>query len=196
MEMTENIFKIEYNMEYPAAGKLLVAEPFMQEYPFSRSIVLLVSHNPESTMGIILNMPILNVLNNAIIEFEGLDPIPIYKGGPLGEDILFFIHRFSDLPQALPIKDGLYLNGDFEEVKRKLMEKKVHPDEFKFFLGYSGWGPNQLEMELQNDTWLVAEEPSDYILNQNPEFLWKDVLKNMGNKYRVWSRFPISPSNN
>lgn len=196
MDLSENIFKIEYNLEYPAAGKLLVAEPFMVEYPFSRSIVLLISHSGEGSMGIILNMPILHVLNSAVPELKDLDPIPLYKGGPLGEDILFFIHSYGDLPQALPIKNGLYLNGDFEFVKQKLLEGKMSPDDFKFFLGYSGWGPNQLEMELNVDTWVVTEEPSEYVLNQNTETLWSDVLSNMGAKYKVWSRYPLMPSHN
>lgn len=196
MDLSENIFKIEYNLEYPAAGKLLVAEPFMVEYPFSRSIVLLISHSGEGSIGIILNMPILHVLNSAVPELKDLDPIPLYKGGPLGEDILFFIHSYGDLPQALPIKNGLYLNGDFEFVKQKLLEGKMSPDDFKFFLGYSGWGPNQLEMELNIDTWVVTEEPSEYVLNQNTETLWSDVLSNMGAKYKVWSRYPLMPSHN
>lgn len=196
MDLSENIFKIEYNLEYPAAGKLLVAEPFMVEYPFSRSIVLLISHSGEGSMGIILNMPILHVLNSAVPELKDLAPIPLYKGGPLGEDILFFIHSYGDLPQALPIKNGLYLNGDFEFVKQKLLEGKMSPDDFKFFLGYSGWGPDQLEMELNIDTWVVTEEPSEYVLNQNTDTLWTDVLSNMGAKYKVWSRYPLMPSHN
>lgn len=192
----EDLFTIKYNQEIPEAGKLLVAEPFMAGYPFSRSIVLLIEHAMESSMGIILNMPILDALNEVILEFEDLDPIPLYRGGPLGEDILFYIHRFEHIPKALPIKKGLYLNGDFEYVKSAILAGKMNSSDFKFFLGYAGWGPNQLHHELQGDNWLVTEEPSDFILNQRPEHMWDDVLKNMGYKYKLWAKYPLDPSNN
>lgn len=192
----EDLFTVKYNQELPEAGKLLVAEPFMTGYPFSRSIVLLIEHAMESSMGIILNRPILDALNEVILEFEDLDPIPLYRGGPLGEDILFFIHSFEHIPKALPIKKGLYLNGDFEFVKSAIIAGKLNASDFKFFLGYAGWGPNQLHHELQGDTWLVTEEPSDFILHQRPEHMWDNVLNNMGYKYKLWAKYPLDPSSN
>lgn len=192
----EDLFTVKYNQELPEAGKLLVAEPFMTGYPFSRSIVLLIEHAMESSMGIILNRPILDALNEVILEFEDLDPIPLYRGGPLGEDILFFIHSFEHIPKALPIKKGLYLNGDFEFVKSAIIAGKLNASDFKFFLGYAGWGPNQLHHELQGDTWLVTEEPSDFILHQRPEHMWDNVLNNMGYKYKIWAKYPLDPSSN
>ena len=192
----EDLFTVKYNQELPEAGKLLVAEPFMTGYPFSRSIVLLIEHAMESSMGIILNRPILDALNEVILEFEDLDPIPLYRGGPLGEDILFFIHSFEHIPKALPIKKGLYLNGDFEFVKSAIIAGKLNASDFKFFLGYEGWGPNQLHYELQGDSWLVTEEPSDFILHQRPEHMWDNVLNNMGYKYKIWAKYPLDPSSN
>ncbi|WP_018109506.1 YqgE/AlgH family protein [Bacteroides propionicifaciens] len=192
----EDLFTVKYNQELPEAGKLLVAEPFMTGYPFSRSIVLLIEHAMESSMGIILNRPILDALNEVILEFEDLDPIPLYRGGPLGEDILFFIHSFEHIPKALPIKKGLYLNGDFEFVKSAIIAGKLNASDFKFFLGYAGWGPNQLHYELQGDSWLVTEEPSDFILHQRPEHMWDNVLNNMGYKYKIWAKYPLDPSSN
>ncbi|EGJ71118.1 UPF0301 protein yqgE [Bacteroides coprosuis DSM 18011] len=196
MMNSENIFSIKYNQEIPDTGKLLIAEPFLTDYPFSRSVVLLVNHSLESSMGIILNVPMHQSLNDIITDLKGLENIPLYRGGPLGEDILFFIHSHSHIPAALPITNKLYLNGDFDIVKELLLEGKVEPNDFRFFLGYSGWGPEQLQNELKTNTWLVTEEPAEYIINQSAKLLWKNILHNMGYKYKLWARYPLVPSQN
>lgn len=196
MKTIDNIFNIKYNREIPEAGKLLIAEPFMADYPFSRSVVLLINHSEESSMGIILNMYMHQTLNDVVSEFKDLERIPLFRGGPLGEDILFFLHTHSEIPSALPISNGLYLNGDFDLIKQLILEGKINPNDFRFFLGYSGWGPKQLHTELENDTWLVSEEPSNFIIHKMPRKLWRSALNNMGSKYKIWARYPLVPSQN
>lgn len=196
MDIDENIFNIRYNNIAPEPGKLLVAEPFLRDFPFCRSVTLLVNHTAESSMGIILNMPIPQSLNELIPEFNNFPEIPLFRGGPLGGDILFFLHTYKDIPEALPIVEGLYLNGDFQVMKSNIINGNIDPKSVRFFLGYTGWGPGQLEFELKQNTWLITRTSVEYIINQSPYTLWKDTMNSMGEKYQIWTRFPINPFNN
>ncbi len=196
MEVNNSIFNIRFNNIEPKPGKLLIAEPFLRDFPFSRSVIMLISHTIESSMGIILNMPIPQSLNEIIPEFRNLPEIPLFRGGPLGDDILFFLHSYKDIPSALPITDDLYLNGDFSYMKENIINGNIDPQQVRFFLGYTGWGPDQLKLELKTHTWFVSPTtPSNLFLN-SPYTLWNDSLCRMGGKYKIWSRYPINPSNN
>lgn len=196
MKIDSDLLDVKYNDVKPEPGKLLIAEPFLKEPSFTRSVILLVSHSVESSMGIVLNNPMPLFLNEVKREFEYLPEIPLFKGGPLGENILFFIHTYKDIPNALPIAKGLYLNGDFEVMQKYILQGKVDLQQIRFFLGYTGWGPHQLDFELTTDTWLIVEKDSEYLLNSSPYTLWNDTLSKMGDKFKLWSRFPIEPSNN
>ncbi len=196
MEIDRNILNIRSTHTTPQSGELLIAEPFLKDFPFSRSVILLINHTIESSMGIILNMPIPQSLNDIIPEFKNLPEIPLFRGGPLGDDILFFIHTCPDIPSALPISNNLYLNGDFEYMKQSMVNGKLAPNEVRFFLGYTGWGPKQLDQEIITNTWIVANKKPEYILRHTPYTLWKDTLSALGPKQKIWARYPLNPSNN
>lgn len=196
MEIDRDILNIRGNNINPKSGELLIAEPFLQDFPFSRSVILVINHTIESSMGIILNMPIPQSLNEIIPEFKDLPEIPLFRGGPLGDDILFFVHTRADIPSALPITDNLFLNGDFQTMKEYITSGLLSLDEVRFFLGYTGWGPQQLNLELKENTWLLANKTPEYILKHTPYTLWKDTLSELGPKQKLWSRFPSNPSYN
>ena len=196
MKNTDNIFNIIYNKEVPAPGKLLLADPFLTGYPFCRSVVLLVSHTIENSMVLIINVPLIQTLNELIPELEHLEEIPLFRGGPLGEEVLFFIHTYPDIEGAFPLTKNLYFNGNFDQVKQLLAERKLDPNQFKFFLGYSGWGDSQLEEELKANSWIITEAPALYLIHQRYDLLWQELLKSMGGKYKLWARYPLIPSLN
>ena len=196
MNKFEDILTFHYNDIEPKPGCLLVSEPFSFGNIFSRSVVLLTNHNEEGSMGLVLTSPGLFTLSDLINDLRDFEGVPVLDGGPLGRDILFFVHPLENLTGAQKIAKGLFLNGDFNELKQLILDKRIDPFTIKFFLGYSGWGANQLESELINDTWVIAEEPTPYIINQSPNLLWKDILQNMGTPYSLWSRYPLIPSFN
>ena len=116
MDMT--IFQVESNKVIPKQGSLLVSAPYLRDYHFARSVVLLVEHSDEGSMGIVLNKPFHYVtrLNDLIPELEFGPPITVSKGGPVSRETLFYLHTLGDLKGALPLGNGLYLNGDFKEM--------------------------------------------------------------------------------
>ena len=112
-----NLFKIETNHVVPAQGKVLISEPFLCDHMFGRSVILLVDHTHDGTMGLVLNKPLPLFLNDVLKDFDCPENIPIYKGGPLSTDTLFYLHTLEGITGALSIGKGFYLNGDFEAIK-------------------------------------------------------------------------------
>ncbi|MEO4996164.1 YqgE/AlgH family protein, partial [Bacteroides xylanisolvens] len=118
MNIDSDIFKIQSNNVLPSRGKILISEPFLRDATFGRSVILLVDHTDEGSMGLVINKQLPLFLNDIIMEFKYLDEIPLYKGGPIATDTLFYLHTLSDIPGSISISKGLYLNGDFDEIKK------------------------------------------------------------------------------
>ena len=194
--MEENLFKIESNNASPSRGKVLISEPFLCDVTFGRSVVLLVDHNEEGSMGLIINKELPILLNDIINEFKYLDNIPLYKGGPICTDTLFYLHTLPDIPEAYPVNKGLYINGDFNAIKRYVLQGNPIEGKIRFFLGYSGWEQEQLKQEIIEHAWMVGNEEPSFLLNEKSKYMWSKSLQKLGSKYEVWSRFPQVPSLN
>ena len=193
--MDMSIFQIESNKATPRQGSLLVSAPFLMDYHFARSVVLVVEHNDEGSMGIVMNKNFSNLmtLNELVPELASIPPIPLYKGGPVGRDTLFYLHTFSYLKDALPLGNGLYVNGDFEQMKRYILAGGETQGMVRFFMGYAGWQRGQLTQEIEANTWMVSNDSQVDLLNMYLRNLWKESLCDMGGKYAVWSRYPKYP---
>ena len=193
MDMT--LFQVESNKEFPRQGSLLIAAPFLRDYQFSRTVILMVEHNEEGSMGIILNKNFSNLmtLNEVVPELASLPPIPLYKGGPVGRDTLFYLHTLSYLKDALPLGNGLYLNGDFNQMQQYILSGAPTQGVARFFMGYAGWQKGQLKQEMMQNTWIVNNESQVNLLNMYLRDLWQEALFDMGGKYMIWSRYPKYP---
>ena len=190
-----DLFRIKTEHTPPAQGCLLLSEPFLIDASFGRSAVLLIDHNAEGSMGIVLNKPLPVLANDVVNEFKYLEDIPIYSGGPMADEYLFFIHTLPQIPDALPLGRGLYFNGDFNEIKRYILQGNPIEGRIRFFLGYSGWAPGQLQQEIEEDTWIVTAPTPNLIMHSDND-LWQKSLSAMGQKYRIWSRYPQIPDMN
>lgn len=147
-------------------------------------------------MGLIINKELPLLVNDVIKEFKYIDDIPLFKGGPMANDTLFYLHSLRHIPEALPISDGLYLNGDFNAIKKYILQGNPIKGKIRFFLGYSGWEEKQLAQEIEENTWIIGQEESTYLLNERGGTMWKKSLEKLGSKYEAWSRFPQVPSLN
>lgn len=193
-----HLFQIESNKTIPAKGDILISSPFLNDYHFARSVVLLIEHNEEGSMGIIMNKDFHYhiLLNDLIPALEFAPKIPIYKGGPMSRDTIFFLHTFKDLKGALPLGNGLYMNGDFEEVQQYILDGKPVDGVFRFFSGYAGWENKQLEKEIEENSWLVSSSNKEALLDLHFRELWHNSLSDLGGKYAIWARYPLYPSLN
>jgi putative transcriptional regulator len=185
----------ELNTLDPQKGNLLIAEPFMQDYNFMRSVVLLTENNDDGAVGFILNKAEGMQLKDVVADFPDFDA-PLYLGGPVETQSLFFIHTKGDLiNDSVKIKDGLYWNGNLDQVKAMIEQKLVEPNEIKFFLGYAGWDKMQLEEELKQNSWLIKESTEDVIFSRNNK-LWNEVIANSPKEISVMANFPLDPEMN
>ena len=124
--MDMHVFQVESNKVLPQQGSILISSPFMNDYHFTRAVVLLIEHNDEGSMGIIMNKDFRYhiLLNDLIPELEFAQRVPVYKGGPVSRETIFFLHTLKDLEGALPLGNGLYLNGDFNAVQQYILDGK------------------------------------------------------------------------
>lgn len=106
MSTYTDIFKIETNHVVPVRGKVLISEPFLCDKMFGRSVVLLIDHTSEGTMGLVLNKPFPLSLSDIFHDIAGGRNIPIYWGGPLGADTIFYLHTIEGIPGAFPVGRG------------------------------------------------------------------------------------------
>ncbi len=184
------------NSIQPQKGSLLISEPTLKDSYFNRSVVLIVEHNNDGTVGFILNKQIDVDLNGLVSDFEEIEA-SVFFGGPVNKDNLFFIHSFGkEIEGALPITKKLFWGGDFTMLKDILRKDKSNIDKVRFFIGYSGWDPGQLQMELDQNSWVVKSMVEDNILTISPKNLWKDTLRKMGNEVALLSFFPENPQLN
>ncbi|MCD4682009.1 MAG: YqgE/AlgH family protein [Bacteroidales bacterium] len=191
-----DILKIKTNNIKPTRGKILISEPFLVDYYFKRSVVLLAEHNEEGSFGLIINKPVDLRLSDIVKDFPSFDT-PIYLGGPVKTDSLYFIHTMgNEIENSMEISEGLFWGGDIEIVKELITIERIDPKEIKFFVGYSGWVSKQLEGELARNSWLVANIKAKDVMEANPDKMWKKTVKNLGGDYAYWTNFPSDPTMN
>ncbi len=196
MVENNNIFKISHNDLQPKPGRLLISEPFLQDNYFQRSVILLVEHTADNgSLGFILNKKTPLTVNSVIPELKELPEIPIYLGGPVASDRLFFIHSLGNLliPGSMQITDRLFFDGDFDSLKKYMLAGNDISDKVKFFIGYSGWQAQQLKKEIKSNSWAVGMPDDEHVLNDSDESFWKHSVFKLGEKYRQWTQFPKDP---
>ena len=138
MVENNNIFKISHNDLQPKPGRLLISEPFLQDNYLQRSVILLVEHTADNgSLGFILNKKTPLTVNSVIPELKELPEIPIYLGGPVASDRLFFIHSLGNLliPGSMQITDRLFFDGDFDALKKYMLAGNDISDKVKFMGG-------------------------------------------------------------
>ena len=137
-------------------GQLLISEPsIIGDLSFNRSVILLADHDKEGSVGFIINKPLKYTINDLIPEVRAR--FKIYNGGPVEQDNLYFIHNIPDLiPNSIEISNGIYWGGDFESTKELINNGTIQKGNIRFFLGYTGWGQNQLEAEMNSNSWIVT----------------------------------------
>ncbi len=181
----------------PKKGKLLVAEPSLTgDVSFNRSVVLLAEHNQEGSVGFILNKPLDYNICDLVTEIK--IPFQVFNGGPVEQDNLYFIHKVPHLIEnSVEISDGIFWGGDFETTVELINKEIITEQDIRFFLGYSGWGSQQLDQELSSRSWVVVQnEYESGILEKSSIAFWKEKMVELGGDYLLWSNAPENPSLN
>jgi putative transcriptional regulator len=180
----------------PARGRLLVSGPFLSDPYFRRTVVLLCAHDGEGSFGFVLNrfidMDVADIMEN-------MPPIMgrVSIGGPVQSGNLYYLHTFgARIEGSLRVMDGVYMGGDFEQLRSVLAGDQRLAKHVRFFVGYSGWGQDQLEKELNERAWLVTPATKRSVMSTREKDLWGSTLRSMGGNFAPWANFPEDPSLN
>ena len=175
-------------------GDLLIAEPStIGDVTFNKSIILLVEHSSEGSVGFILNKPLQYTVNDLVPDVEA--PFEIYNGGPVEKDNLYFIHNIPELiTDSVEIFNGIYWGGNFELTKKLINDEIISKNNIRFFLGYTGWSSGQLDSEILEKTWIISDNTyKEKIISKPATDFWKEKIIELGGDYLIWSNAPENP---
>lgn len=192
-ENHKHLFDFANNNIAPAKGRVLVAEPFLHGKYFARSVILLIEHHEKGSMGLVLNKPLLLHVNE-MVDLLPTCKTPLFLGGPVSTDHLFYIHTLGNLiPQSYPLAENLFWGGDLQVLESLLKENIATPQQVRFFTGYAGWSKEQLEEEIQEKSWVVSLLSTEILLNTATETLWDVAVSQLGKDFSHWLHFPKNP---
>ncbi len=176
-------------------GQLLIAGATLPDPNFSRTVVLVCEHGEEGALGLVLNRPgELRVADAApeLVDLTGYDAV-IDAGGPVQPDALLVLAEFEDPSEAgICVVGDVGLVGDGSELEDLIEGTR----RVRVFAGYAGWGPGQLDDELEREDWFVAPAGVNDIFNPDADELWSRVLARKGGKFALVARMPVDPSVN
>lgn len=175
-------------------GQLLIAAPTLLDPNFQRTVVLMVEHSPEGALGLVLNRASESTAGDIVPELDGLlEPdSQVFIGGPVQPSGLIVLARFEE-----PDESAL-LSFDDVGILRTDRPSEDPPSllEARGFAGHSGWGPGQLDYEVERGDWILEPAGLQDAFSQDPEHLWSEVLARKGGSYTLVARMPIDPSLN
>ncbi len=162
------------------AGQLLVAAPSMGDPRFERTVILVVQHDLTGALGIVINKPIGE--RSLASRFEALGQkggdlaikVRIFSGGPVRPEVGLVLHSADyHRPETVTVNDRLSLTSSIE-ILRDVANKKG-PVKILVAFGYAGWGPNQLEREIEEDAWRIAEAEPTLVFDEDRDNVWNDA---------------------
>lgn len=177
----------------PKKGHLLISEPYLGDPNFERTIILLCEHHSEGSFGFVLNKPGETSVGEIMDDLAKIQS-PVFIGGPVQQDTLHYVHRLGDLEDAIPVAEGIFWGGRFEQLISWIDMGKVTAADIRFFLGYSGWSSGQLDEEMMAKSWIVSNRVTERVLFETPsEAMWKEVLRQLGGRFRMYANYPVDP---
>ncbi len=176
------------------AGRLLVAAPVLEDPNFVRTVVLVLDHDEDGAVGVVLNRPGGLPVGGLLPAFEDLAAHPrvVFGGGPVTPEGVLCVARAAGAtdPRFKAFRGDLGVLGlDDDEPADGIVEVRL-------FHGYAGWGAGQLEAELGEGAWFVLDAASEDAFCTHPEHLWADVLRRAGGDYALMATMPEDPSTN
>jgi len=183
-------------MDASLRGKLLLAAPTLQDPNFARTVILIAEHTPEGAMGLVLNRPAASTVGEAVPDLAWLsgEEEQVFVGGPVAETAVIVLAEF-DRPEVA----GALVEGDLGFIGTDADE----PDALdgavrraRVFAGHAGWGPGQLEDELEEEAWIVEPPQRAEVFTDEPEALWASVLRRKGRRYALLATMPPDPTLN
>jgi putative transcriptional regulator len=173
-------------------GSLLIAAPQLLDPNFRRTVVLIADHNEEGAMGVILNRPSGMTVADAAPDLEPFidAEAPIFAGGPVQPTSGVI------LAEATEVGDPVFGDVILVPGLGELADVVDSVGRLRVFAGYAGWGPGQLDGELEREDWIIDPARTSDVFSEEPDTLWGEVLVRKGGQYALLARMPDDPSLN
>lgn len=177
-------------------GKLLISSERLGDPNFNRTVVLMLMHNDDGALGLVLNRPLpvtLGTLSRQAIGEDSPREGVVYHGGPCESAVMVVFDDLASADAGSPVSSGIRFSGDSTVISDLLRNAG---GEARFFAGYSGWGTGQLENEMSEQAWLTLPARREHIFT-DPERLWDLVRAELVLGYRINpAAMPADPSMN
>lgn len=176
-----------------SVGTLLISEPFLPEEQFFRKLIVIIETSSESTSGIIINESLPNSICIAVEDKPELElTVPLLNGGPVGDyndKYLGFIYLGPPTKNSIHLGGEYYYISDIIELIEQIETQFVNLLRTFAVTGYCGWGPGQLEAEIEEKTWIVSDF-KDHYMNLKGDIAWKSALKDLGGEFALLANAP------
>jgi putative transcriptional regulator len=177
-------------------GQLLIASPSIHDPNFRRTVVYMTEHGDEGAMGLILNRAAETTVGDAVPDLAWLaeDGAVVHVGGPVAPQSVVVLAEFAE-----PSKSALLVDQDLGFVPAEVDDTDALAGALRrrrVFAGHAGWGPGQLEAEMEEESWIVEPARADDVFTEDPDELWSTVLRRKGSEYALLSTMPMDPSLN
>lgn len=158
-------------------GTFLISTPALDDPNFKRAVIFICEHNENGFMGFVVNK-LFSRKFNELEEFNQSIAFPLFAGGPVKKENIFFLHRRPDVIQeGISVTASVYLGGNFEQAVACINNNTILADDIKLFIGYCGWDSNELEEEIAEGSWSIADPAMEVIFSKNPDMLWEQLYE-------------------
>lgn len=166
-------------VDKPETGVFLVASRQMPDPRFQHSVILLLNHGKDGTLGLIINRPTGISLSEAVPELKHFDRKRhfLFFGGPVAINTLLFLIRSEKPPaHAISVLDNIYASGDSKTLEQVLRKAKS-TNQLRLYFGHAGWAPGQLNAELARGSWHLFQAKPATIFHDQPDILWEKFIE-------------------
>lgn len=174
-----------------STGSLLLASPGMHEETFERTVIFVLEHDESGSMGLVLNRPSDMLVSDALPDFGPLaNPDRLFLGGPVEQGTALVLAE--PLDPAAPGMHFMHQGIGLLDLTNE-QEQRISLERARVFSGYAGWGPRQLETELRNGAWIIANSDPQDLWNSNHQTLWARIMARQGDFSEFLSEYPSQP---
>lgn len=157
------------------AGTIIISTSLLNDSEFEKVAIVITEHNEKGAVGYVFNQPFPRNFNE-LEEFKHSVPVPLYAGGPVQTDMLYFMHCRPDLVEGGDlVAADVYMNGDFKKAVQLLNNGTLSIHEVRLFIGYCGWDAGELEAEIEEGSWQVTNAPVDLVFATSVNDLWNKL---------------------
>ena len=156
-----------------SAGKILISSPSLADPNFEKVVIFIAEHNKKGALGFVINKLFSRAFNE-LTAYKDASPLPLYDGGPIEKESLFFLHRRPDLiAGGTHVIDSIYLGGDFKQAVQHIKDNTLTKSELKLFIGYCGWDDGELEEEVAEGSWFIDSTTDETVFTPHVAMLWE-----------------------